>query len=211
MVSWIAVWLCRREWQELQPKLMTIYREHRRADEYCPPPFTQQLLISGEDHRFFQHGGIDLIAICRAIWRGTVLRRPEGASTIEMQVVRVVSGRFERTLRRKVREIALATLVARAIPKHALPGVYLRIAYYGFRMNGFQAACRHLRVRPDTLTRTQAAQLVARLKYPQPRACPPRRARQIRTRAQYLLRLQSQHNREMICTGLVHDSRYETV
>jgi membrane carboxypeptidase/penicillin-binding protein PbpC len=210
IVSLIALRLLRQEWLALQGQLTRVYRAHIDAARLSPSAMAQQLLISGEDHRFFSHGGIDLIAICRAIWRGIVLRKPEGASTIEMQVVRVISGRFERTLRRKLREMALATLVTRAVPKEALPAVYLRIGYYGWRMNGFESACRRLGLSAEALTPVQTARLVARLKYPQPRATRPERWTQISARAQHLLRLQSQHERDETYVGLVVEPRYET-
>lgn len=211
IVALFALWLLRREWLELQVDLTRAYRSHVDAAGYHPTALAQQLLISGEDHRFFRHCGIDPIAICRAIWKGIALDRPEGASTIEMQVVRVVSGRFERSLRRKVREMALATLVARVIPKEALPAVYLRIGYFGWRMNGFEGACRRLGVVAGELTEAQTAGLVARLKYPQPRATRPERWNQINARAQHLLRLHSQHKSGRTYAGLVIGPRYETV
>ena len=210
IVSLIADWLLRQEWLALQGELTRAYRAHVAARGRGPSALAQQLLISGEDHRFFSHGGIDLIAICRAIWRGVVLRQPEGASTIEMQVVRVISGRFERTLQRKLREMALATLVTRAIPKEVLPAVYLRLGYYGWRMNGFASACQRLGLSAETLTPVQTARLVARLKYPQPRTTHPERWVQISVRAQHLLRLRSQHECDQTYAGLVVEPRYET-
>lgn len=211
IVSLIAVWLLRQEWLALQIELTRAFRAHVAARERSPSALAQQLLISGEDHRFFSHGGIDLIAICRAIWRGVVLRQPEGASTIEMQVVRVISGRFERTLQRKLREMALATLITRAIPKEVVPAVYLRIGYYGWRMNGFGSACQRLGLSGEALTPVQTARLVARLKYPQPRTTHPKRWAQISARAQHLLRLHSQHERDRTYAGLVVEARYETL
>lgn len=211
VVSRIAPWILRREWLDLQGKLACVYRSHVLGARTGPTALAQQLLISGEDHRFFRHGGIDPIAICRAIWRGIVLGQIEGASTIEMQVVRVVSGRYEKNLSRKVREMTLASLVARVIPKEALPGVYLRIGYFGWRMNGFEAACRRLGLRAAELTPAQAAAVVARLKYPQPRATHPGRRSQINARAQHLLRLHSHHRCGRTYAGLVIEPRYETV
>jgi len=211
MVSLVALWLLRREWLKLRAELTRVYRSHVDAAGCQPTALAQQLLISGEDHRFFRHGGIDPIAICRATWRGIVLGRPEGASTIEMQLVRVVSGRFGRSLRRKLREMALATLVARAIPKEALPAVYLRIGYFGWRMNGFEDACRRLGLSAAALTPAQTAGLVARLKYPQPRATGPERWNQINARAQHLLRLHSLHRCGRTYAGLAIKVRYETV
>jgi len=196
---------------KLRAELTRVYRSHVNAAGCHPTALAQQLLISGEDHRFFRHGGIDPIAICRATWRGIVLGRPEGASTIEMQLVRVVSGRFERSLRRKLREMALATLVTRAIPKEALPAVYLRIGYFGWRMNGFENACRRLELSLVGLTPAQTARLVARLKYPQPHATGSERWNQINTRAQHLLRLHSLHKCSRAYAGLAIQEKYETV
>lgn len=211
IISFVALWLLHREWLELRDDLAKVYRSPVDTPGCRPTALAQQLLISGEDHRFFSHGGIDPIAICRAIWRGVFLRKPEGASTIEMQVVRVVSGRFERTLWRKFREMALATLVAREIPKEALPGIYLRIGYFGWRMNGFENACRRLDLRAEALMPAQTAGLVARLKYPQPRVTRPERWDRINARAQHLLRLHSQHKYDHTYVGLVIEPRYETV
>jgi len=203
LVAKFARCLLRREWLELRDRLARTYQSHVNNPASCPSVFAQQLLISGEDHRFFSHGGIDPIAVCRAVWRGVVLRRPEGASTIEMQVIRVVSGRYERTATRKVREMALATLVTLEIPKSALPAVYLRLGYFGWRMNGFAAACQHMALHPDSLTPIETAKLVARLKYPQPRDVSPRRRRQIDVRAHHLLRLHLRHQHDHTYVGLV--------
>ena len=63
-----------------------------------------------------------------------------GASTINQQLVRVLTNRYERTFKRKVKEILLASLVARAIPKTDIPGIYLSVAYFGWRMNGLVQA-----------------------------------------------------------------------
>ena len=210
-VSFFALLLLGREWLGLRADLAGIYRAHINAPGCPPTTLAQQLLISGEDHRFFRHGGIDPIAICRAVWRAIALGQREGASTIEMQIIRVVSQRFERTLRRKIRELALATLVAREIPKEGLPGLYLRIGYFGWRMNGFGDACRRLGLSPEALTPSQTAALVARLKYPQPRFASPDRWNRINTRAQHLLWLHSQHKDNRTYAGLLSEERYETV
>ena len=211
LVATVALWFMRRKWFELCERLARAYKSHKDDYAGCPSILAQQLLISGEDHRFFGHGGIDLIAVCRAVWRGVVFRRPEGASTIEMQVVRVVSGRYERTLARKVKEMALATLVTRAIPKEALPAIYLRLGYFGWRMNGFSAACRRIGRCPESLTPTDTARLVARLKYPQPREISAYRQAQIDIRARHLLRLHARHRLDHTYLELVRKPAYASI
>ena len=68
-----------------------------------------KLLISGEDHRFFYHLGFDIIAIARAVRNRLLYGRIEGASTIEQQLVRVLTNEYQRTFSRKIKEILLAT------------------------------------------------------------------------------------------------------
>lgn len=185
-----------QEWGVLRSRI-----DHLAADRGAPPPLiAQQLLISGEDHRHSHHPGYDLIAILRAIWKRLVGHSREGASTIEQQLVRVLTGRFERTFRRKLREIALAALVAENYPKYLMPPMYLRIGYYGAHMNGYPQACSRLKLNPLSLSLEDAAMLVARLKYPQPHVLPKRRQRQIRIRARHLISLRTHH---------LHDATYE--
>src|SRR5262245_58755153 len=71
----------------------------RLADspELAPPVVVQRLLVSGEDHRHGRHPGFDCVAIGRAIWRRLTQGANEGASTIEQQIVRVTTNRYERS------------------------------------------------------------------------------------------------------------------
>lgn len=146
-----------------------------------------RLLVLGEDHRIAFHPGVDPLALCRAAWRTFVRGRREGGSTIAMQLVRVLTGRFERSWRRKAQEIVFAVLVTRHVPPEELPALYLSVAYYGWRMNGFSQACRRLGLDPGTCSLRESAMLVARLKYPEPRVCSPARRLQITRRAEYLM------------------------
>lgn len=179
------------EWQQLSCGIR-LELQHQVASEPAIPLIVQQLLVSGEDHRHGRHPGYDLVAIGRALWRRASRGSHEGASTIEQQIVRVLTGRYERTLRRKVREILLASLVTSHFQKHLLPALYLTIGYYGWRMNGYQEACRRLCL-ATSIPLTEAAMLVARLKYPEPRVVPPTRVHQIRLRARHLAELHHRH------------------
>ena len=109
-----------------------------------------RLLVLGEDHRISLHPGVDPLALCRAAWRTSVRGRREGGSTIAMQLVRVLTGRYERSWRRKAREMVLAVRVTRHVSSGEFPALYLSVAYYGWRMNGFFQACRRLQIDPGT-------------------------------------------------------------
>ena len=192
--------LARADWDMVRARVDLECARLARHPELAPPLVAQQLLVSGEDHRHARHPGFDLIAICRALWRRLACGSREGASTIEQQLVRTITGRYERTLRRKLKEILLAMLVDASFQKDILPAVYLSIAYYGWRMNGYRQACRRLGLRPGFLTLDEAAALVARLKYPEPRATPISRTIQINRRSKHLLGLYRHH---------LHDGTYE--
>jgi penicillin-binding protein 1A len=163
-----------------------------------PSSLVVGLLVAGEDHRFYSHQGVDFIAIVRAIWKRFRFNIIEGASTIEQQLVRVLTGNYERRLKRKIKEIMLATLLSRAFPKEDMAKIYLTIAYYGWRMNGFKQACIRLKLNPRNITVTQAASLVARLKYPEPQNPSSARTLQIYNRVHYILRRGTLYHREKI-------------
>jgi membrane peptidoglycan carboxypeptidase len=188
----IATVLLGEEWRLLRSTITQQLQGVSRRPLHVPPIVAKFLLVSGEDHRHGRHPGYDLIAIMRALWRRTNGVR-EGASTIEQQIVRVLTGRYERTLLRKAREILLATLVAHHFPKAALPGLYLRIGYYGWHMNGFSQACARLKINPASMSLHEAAAVVARLKYPEPRSCSTMRRVQIEGRTRHLLNLYHCH------------------
>jgi len=193
LVRWASSCLLRREWEQLRLVVHGLVAASAADPANEPPWIVQAFLISGEDHRFFRHGGIDVLAVCRAVWRGKVLGRREGASTIEMQLVRVLTGRFEPTFARKIREAGLATLLAASVAKSQLPALYLRVGYYGTNMTGYASACLRLGFDPRNLTSREAATLVARLKYPEPATRSERVSKLISLRTAHLLRLHADH------------------
>lgn len=146
-------------------------------------------LICGEDHRHFTHRGVDVVAIIRAIWKILACHKWEGASTIEQQLVRTITGYYGRSFSRKAKEILLATLVQNTIPKEDIAGLYLSVAYFGWRMNGIKKVCQRLRLNMQDLTDRQAASIIARLKYPEPKNASPLRLRQISVRSEHILKI----------------------
>lgn len=192
LVRMIAALALRAEWRCLRDQVAVELRRIDSSPDQGVSLVAQQLLISGEDHRHGAHAGFDLIAIARALWQRMKGKR-EGASTIEQQIVRVLTGRFELTIRRKLREILLASLLAYHFRKEVLPALYLRIGYYGWRMNGLTQACHRLRIDQRAMSLHEAAAIVARLKYPDPRLCSLARATQIQCRAIHLMRLYERH------------------
>lgn len=135
-----------------------------------------EMLITGEDRRFLSHCGFDPAAMARAaFW--SLRGRLQGASTIEQQLVRTITGEKHIRAARKIREILLAASVAREYSKQDSARAYLGMGYYGTGMEGLARAIRRTPFPAPTATlaikQHWAAGLVARLKYPQPsRPCP---------------------------------------
>lgn len=174
----------------IQEAIDRIMAEIDRTASPVPTPYMSQLLIAAEDRRFSSHPGADPVALCRAFWsclRGS----PSGGSTIAMQLVRTITGRYEKTVGRKIREIILAICITRHRGRTRLPQSYLWIAYYGWRMNNFKQACARLRIDPCEMSEFEAAKLIARLKYPQPKNPESQRVKQIENRASYLISLET--------------------
>lgn len=143
-------------------------------------------LVAAEDHRSAFHPGVDPIAILRVIWVWVRTRKIQGASTIEQQLVRVVLGRYERTLRRKFKEQMLAIALAFHRPKARIASAYLCIAFYGSGQYGISALKRVCGRDLSKAPQDSVSRVIARLKYPEP-LLPAREWQQkICRRAQYI-------------------------
>lgn len=127
-----------------------------------------ELLILGEDHRFYSHFGFDLIGIFRAVNKRLFYNKTEGASIIEQQLVRVLISDYRKTFKRKIKEILLATIISDFIPKNNIPIVYLKVAHFGTNLNGIDSIITKLD--PDNRNQISlevGAEIIARLKYPE--------------------------------------------
>lgn len=107
------------------------------------PPDLPAALVAVEDHRFYQHGGLDFIGLARAAWVNLIhLRVVQGGSTITQQVAKTLFLTNERTLRRKVRELLLTIWLERTFTKNEILEIYLNRVYLGSGTWGVDAASR---------------------------------------------------------------------
>lgn len=90
-----------------------------------------KILIYAEDHRNRYHFGVDFIGILRAFKVRFKTGRSQGASTIDQQFIRAITGRKERNMRRKIREQLLACLIRLRFPRDNIVSAYIKNAYYG--------------------------------------------------------------------------------
>lgn len=119
-------------------------------------------LVLAEDHRNDLHYGVDHYGIARSVKVRIFHQQRQGASTIEQQFVRTVTGRYEKTPRRKIREQVLAIMINFHFPKDTISKCYLNCAYYGWDLEGYDgwnSICREK-------SSLAAQRTVAFLKYP---------------------------------------------
>jgi 1A family penicillin-binding protein len=116
----------------------TIYRDPAKLDEM--PEHLQNATIAAEDKRFWKHSGIDPIGMARAAWvmlRGGPV---QGGSTIAQQICKELYTNKERTLSRKLQDMALAIQLERRLTKRQILELYLNQVYYGAGAYGVKAA-----------------------------------------------------------------------
>jgi len=105
------------------------------------PDVLVQAFIASEDKRFFEHGGVDVLGVLRAIWTNLRAGRVrEGASTITQQLARSLLLSNEQTYKRKIREAAVARRIEDIYTKDQILLLYLNLIYLGSRYYGVQAA-----------------------------------------------------------------------
>ena len=98
-------------------------------------------LLAAEDDNFFQHNGIDVMGLARAVSELVLTgQKGSGGSTLTMQVARNYFLSLERTFMRKFNEILLAIEIERALDKQEIFELYFNRVFLGHRAYGFEAA-----------------------------------------------------------------------
>ena len=134
------------------------------------PQFVR-MLIAYEDQRFWQHRGVDPIALARAavqfVGNGRIV---SGASTLSMQVARLIEPREGRSLTAKFQQLVRALQIERRLGKPEILDLYLTLAPYGGNLEGIRAASlAYFGKEPRRLTVAQSALLVALPQLPERR------------------------------------------
>ena len=138
-------------------KLGPATREKLKPGEM--PELVKQAFVAAEDRRFYEHDGVDLWGISRALFTNIKQRSVrEGASTITQQLARTVFLSQDRTITRKLREAALAYKLERQLSKEQILEQYLNYVYLGSGAYGVaDAAWVYYSKTPDQLTLPEAA------------------------------------------------------
>jgi penicillin-binding protein 1C len=134
-------------------------------------PLFVKTLIAYEDRRFREHRGIDVKALFRAGLQLVTHGHPvSGASTLTMQVARLLSDRSTRSLSGKLSQIVTALALEQRLTKDQILDLYLTLAPYGGNIEGIRAASlAYLGKEPRRLTAAEAALLVALPQAPESR------------------------------------------
>ncbi len=138
--------------------------------EQIPTPLVQAFL-SAEDRNFFQHGGIDVSGLGRAMFKNVFNaatgRRLEGGSTITQQVAKNVLLTNESTIGRKLKEAILSSRLEATLTKEQILELYLNEIFLGYRSYGVaSAAYNYFGKSLQQLTPDEAAFLAALPKGP---------------------------------------------
>ena len=129
--------------------------------EYTPleqmPEDTIRIFIEAEDRNFFSHHGVDIRAMVRAASQNIVSgRRVSGASTITMQLARMIVPAKKRNIFTKTREVWNALRLERQLSKQDILNLYLNCLPFGFQVEGITSAARSFfACTPAELTRGQ--------------------------------------------------------
>ena len=105
------------------------------------PELMKQAFIASEDDRFYEHPGVDWMAIARAALELVQTReKRQGGSTITMQVARNFFLTPEKTYERKIKEIVLSFKIEQELSKDEILELYVNKIFLGHRSYGIGAA-----------------------------------------------------------------------
>ncbi|MEV4348628.1 transglycosylase domain-containing protein [Actinoplanes sp. NPDC049596] len=131
------------------------------------PLGVRRAFLAAEDRGFYDHSGVSVRGLARAMWANLVHDGGEGASTITQQYVRNAYLTQERTVSRKAKEAALALKVEHRFSKDEILERYLNTIYFGRGAYGIEAAARaFFGTSVDRLDAYQGAVLAAMVKDP---------------------------------------------
>ncbi|HWP97670.1 MAG TPA: PBP1A family penicillin-binding protein [Syntrophomonadaceae bacterium] len=137
------------------------------SDEF--PEFMKKAVVAVEDRRYYDHSGLDLKGMARAIYTDVKEgNASEGGSTITQQLARTLFLTQEKTMSRKIKEVLLATALEEKYGKDMILNMYLNEAYTGRGGSGMaSAAYSYFGKDLKQLNKAQITMLVGMLQAPE--------------------------------------------
>ncbi len=162
---------------ELEPEEVTLFygpeRERRRLVSIRRiPDHLIKAILAAEDERFYQHHGISVTGILRALYRNLSHGEiRQGGSTITQQLAKNYFLTAERTFSRKLQEVLIAILLEQKYDKDEILEIYLNEIYFGQRggesINGIgEAAFFYFGKPAEELTVAESAAIAGLIKAP---------------------------------------------
>lgn len=121
------------------------YARERRLmlDQNEIPDRFRDAVVAAEDGNFFHHGGIDALSVVRSVIvdlrRG---RHAQGASTLTMQVARMLFLTSEKSWKRKISQAFLAVELEKTLSKQQILTLYCNLVFLGHNNYGMESAAR---------------------------------------------------------------------
>lgn len=168
------------------------------------PDYLKKALVTTEDRKFYQHSGVDLKGITRAVVKDIKARQfVEGASTITQQLAKTLFLTPKKDLLRKIKEAILAFQLERRYTKDEILELYLNQVYFGSGAYGVESAARIFFGKPVNQLDLAECALVAGMPKSPSRYSPlVNRALALKRRNTVL--------KQMHDTGVISDSEYQT-
>ena len=131
------------EQMPLSKKVASIIEKenYSKIDEI--PQIYKDAVISVEDHRFYKHNGVDIIAIGRAFVNDIkAMEFVEGGSTITQQLAKNIYFTQEKKITRKIAEVFMAFEIEKEYDKDQILELYLNTSYFGDGYYTVKEACK---------------------------------------------------------------------
>lgn len=127
----------------IEDKIQSIKEKENYTRIEDIPQIYINAVISVEDHRFYNHNGIDVISICRAVVNDIkALDFVEGGSTITQQLSKNIYFTQEKKITRKIAEVFMAFDLESKYDKKDILELYINTSYYGDGYYTLKEACR---------------------------------------------------------------------
>ncbi|XEC92601.1 PBP1A family penicillin-binding protein [Paenibacillus tarimensis] len=125
-----------------EQEVSKLYTENREYADFSEmPKLLREAFVAVEDQRFREHGGLDFIAIGRAVVKDIIaMSAVEGGSTITQQLAKNMYLTHEKTILRKATEASISVALENNYSKDQILEMYLNRIYFGKRAHGVKAA-----------------------------------------------------------------------
>lgn len=159
------------------------------------PPHIPNAILAIEDHRFYEHRGIDPVGMIRAFAKNVMAGHVvQGGSTLTQQLAKTLYFSSTRRFKRKVQELMVSVWLEATFTKDQILSIYMNRVYLGPGIYGFPAAAKYYFNKPlGKLTPLEAAGLAGMLKAPSTYS-PKRSLEKFRSRTKRVIAAMATHN-----------------